>query len=282
MNGFTKQHKQQTASASPSWKLVACAMLLLTANHATAQQSGNENTNVFSGLPTPAEIASTKIDEAVKQIVKQLDSQSFAQRELATQRLISNNIDRRQTCKLLSNNDLSLEQRHRLVNYLQYDLRTTPHAAIGVRINLRRARANEEVIVEALIENLPAIEVLEPGDQVISLDGIPVNNFDQFRQLISSRKPGDNVAVRVKRSFRQDEIDDDQEPDIRELDFMIILGSDDYLLDSDGIKQVNIYVQRAISKDLITVAQRYGPKVLQIESVLESKSDFGTSAAKEK
>lgn len=281
MNGFTKQHKQQTASASLSWMLVASAMLLLTANHATAQQPGNENTIVFSGLPTPAEIASTKVDEAVKQIVKQLDSQSFAQRELATQRLISSNIDRRQTCKLLSGNDLSLEQRHRLVNYLRHDLQTTPHAAIGVRINLLR-RANEAIIIEALIENLPAIEVLEPGDQIISLDGLLMNNFNQFLQSISSRKPGDRVTITVNRSFKHDNNDGEQESDVRELDFEIILGSDDYLINPDGIKQVNIYVQRALSKDLITVAQRYGPKVLQIESVLEPKSDFGTSAAKEK
>ena len=275
----TKHRKQQTPIAWLNLMLVATAMLI-TSNHASAQQFGDENNIVFSGLPTPAEIASTKVDKAVKQIVEQLDSQSFAQRELATQRLISSNIDRRQTCKLLSGNDLSLEQRHRLVNYLRHDLLTTPHAAIGIRINLRRA--NEVVIVEALIENLPAIEVLEPGDQIISLDGVPMYNFEQFRQSISSRKPGDSVTITVNRSFKHDGNADDQESDVRELDFEIILGSDDYLLDSDGIKQVNTYVLRALNKDLLTIAQRYGPKILHIESGETAKLDNEATTPKDK
>jgi S1-C subfamily serine protease len=37
------------------------------------------------------------------------------------------------------------------------------------------------------------------GDIITSLDGVPVNSETRFRDLIASKKPGDAVAVEIRR-----------------------------------------------------------------------------------
>ena len=263
--------------------LAAAAILFTTSNLNAQQRRGTilpqhsiEELEPFSGLPTQEEISSTKVDAKIRQIVDQLDSPAFARREEAAKQLVAENISRRQICKILSENDLSLEQRHRLVNYLRHDLLTTPHAAIG--IGVRSSSSN--IIVDNLIENLPATEVLELGDQIISLDGLAINQWTQFYQSISSRKPGDKVTLTIKRSFEPDEKNDSRELEVRELDFDIILGSDEYLLKRDGTKQVNPFVKGALAKDMKTIVNRYGPKIVHIQSEETSQSDFETTQLK--
>lgn len=263
--------------------LVAAAILFTTSSLNAQQRRGItlpqpsiEELKPFSGLPTQEEISSTKVDEKIKQIVDQLDSPAFTRREEATKQLVAENISRRQICKVLSGNDLSLEQRHRLVDWLRNDLNTTPHAAIGISVRSTR----KVIIIDHFVENLPAAEVLERGDQIIRLDGVSINNFDQFRQSISSRKPGDKVTITIKRSFESEEKDDSREPEVRELDFDIILGSDEYLLNIDGTKQVNPFVKGALAIDMKTIVNRYGPKIVHIQSEETSQSDFETTQLK--
>lgn len=282
MNSCTEQHEQQ--SAWLSMLLVVIASMLVCVNDTNAQrlditvltQPNNENTDQFSGLPTLTEITSTQVDAQVKQIVAQLDSISFDEREEAALLLVSQSIDRRQICKVLSGNDLSLEQRHRLIDWLRNDLLTTPHAAIGIRV---RSTSNI-IVIDALIEDLPAIEVLKPGDQIIKLNGLPLMHWTQFLQSISSRKPGDMVKITVKRSFEPDDKNDDKELEVKELSFDIILGSDEYLINIDGSRQVNTYVRNAIARDLKTITKRYGPKILRIEGGEVPKINLGITADK--
>lgn len=286
MNGCAEQHKQLKTRSWLSLALVATTSMLFYVNDANAQrldvsavrQQSDESTLVLSGLPTLAEISSTKINEQVKQIVAQLDSYSFAKRELAVQLLVTKNIDRRQICKVLSGNDLSSEQRHRLVDWLRHDLLTTPHAAIGISIGLRRI--NGAIVVGALIEDLPAIEVLMPGDQIIGLDGLLINERDAFLQSIGSRKPGDKVTITVKRSIELVDKNDASKIELRELNYEIILGSDELLFNVDGIRTGNALVQRALNRDLAIIVDRYGPKVLRIEGGETPKPDLDTTADK--
>ncbi|MCH8823709.1 MAG: PDZ domain-containing protein [Planctomycetes bacterium] len=283
MNRCNKHPIQQVSCPWSSMLLVAAAILFTTSSLNAQQRRGItlpqpsiEELKPFSGLPTQEEILSTKVDEKIKQIVDQLDSPAFTRREEAAKQLVSENISRRQICKILSGNDLSLEQRHRLVDWLRNDLITTPHAAIG--IGVRRTR--NEIIIDNLIENLPATEVLEYGDQIIGLDGLPINQWTQFYQSISSRKPGDKVTLTIKRSFEPDEKDDSGELEVRELDFDIILGSDEFLLNRDGTKQVNSFVKGALAIDMKTIVNRYGPKIVHIQSEETSQSDFETTQLK--
>ena len=190
--------------------------------------------------------------------------------------MVSENVNRRQICKVLSGNSLSLEQRHRLVDWLRNDLITTPHAAIGVGVR----RTRKEIIIDNLIENIPATDVLELGDQIIRLDGLLVNEWTQFYQSISSRKPGDKVTLSIKRSFEPDEMGDSRELEVREMDFDIILGSDEYLLNEDGTKQVNTFVKSALARDMKTIVNRYGPKIVHIQSEETSQSDFEATQLK--
>lgn len=277
MNRCNKHPIQQASCAWSSMLLVAAAILFTTSSLNAQQRRGItlpqpsiEELKPFSGLPTQEEISSTRVDEKIKQIVAQLDSPAFTRREEAAKQLVAENISRRQICKILSGNDLSLEQRHRLVDWLRNDLNTTPHAAIGISVRSTR----KVIIIDHFVENLPAAEVLERGDQIIRLDGVSINNFDQFRQSISSRKPGDKVTITIKRSFESEEKDDSRELEVRELDFDIILGSDEYLLNRDGTKQVNPFVKGALAIDMKTIVNRYGPKIVHIQSEETSQSDF--------
>ncbi len=286
MNGRDKQQDKLTPSV---WlQLVLVATLLLAVNDANAQELNDVNAQVqnegsmvaLSGLPTLAEITSTKVNENIKQIVAQLDSPSFTRREDASQQLVSENVSRRQICKVLSENDLSPEQRNRLIEWLSNDLITTPHAAIG--ISMANRRINDAIFISALIEDLPAIEVLEPGDQIISIDGLAIKEQNQFLQSIGSRKPGDKVVITVKRSNGLNDMLNDKVPEVRELDFEIVLGSDELLFDVNGRRTGNAMVQRALHRDLITIVQRYGPKILRIKGGEVTKLNLGTIAESDK
>ena len=56
-----------------------------------------------------------------------------------------------------------------------------------------------EVLVQELAEKSPARGRLEPGDQLVSVDGTPVRDAAQLRELISSRKPGEPVRIGYRR-----------------------------------------------------------------------------------
>ena len=218
-----------------------------------------------TALPTDKDLESVTVDPSLADLVAKLDDPVFAIREAAMQRLLGGIVNRRQVCKLLARKDLTPEQRHRLLLVLRDDLlHGPPRGAIGISIDSRRRRGNE-IIVEQLVEGLPAIEVLEPGDRVTHLNGQPTALWDSFVAMIQARNPGDTVTITVQRRVDQDD-QGPQEPKMRTLQFELVLGSTELLIDPvTGQVQRNTNLERARADEADQAADRFGPRPRLIE-----------------
>ena len=215
------------------------------------------------GLPTDQDLEFVTVDPALAKLVAMLDHAMFGAREKAMQRLLGGPVDRSQICKMLAGSELSSEQRHRLLTLLRYDLLNAPRGAIGIVIDRRKLPNN--IIIEQLIENLPAIEVLEPGDRITQLDGKPAPDWVFFRRSIEARKPGDIVSITIERLL-DDARDDADTAQLQTLNFELALGSSDLLRDpATGRVQVSP-VQSTRAADAYQAAARFGPRPRRIES----------------
>ncbi len=212
-----------------------------------------------TGLPTDQELAFVTVDPSLSDLVAKLDDPVFAIREAAMQRLLGGIVNRRQVCKVLAGTRLSLEQRHRLLLVLRDDLlHAPPRGAIGISVDPRRRR--NEIIVEQLVEGLPAIEVLEPGDRVTHFNGKPIARWASFVAMIQARKPGGTVTITVQRRVDQDG-QSPQEPKMRTLQFELVLGSTELLIDpATGQVQRNTNLERASANDAAQAVDRFGPR----------------------
>ena len=212
-----------------------------------------------TALPTDQELAFVTVDPSLADLVAKLDDPVFAIREAAMQRLLDWTVDRRQICKMLAGKRLSLEQRHRLLLVLRDDLLNAPRGAIGISVDPLRRRRNE-IIVEQLVEGLPAIEVIEPGDHVTHFNGQPTARWDLFVAMIQARKPGDTVTITVQRRVDQED-QGPEEPEMRTLQFELVLGSAELLIDpATGQVQRNTNLEPARALDAARAADRFGPR----------------------
>ncbi len=57
-----------------------------------------------------------------------------------------------------------------------------------------------QVKVGALTKGSPSDGVLQPGDQLVSVDGKPVSNADQVLAALAGRKPGEQAALTYRRN----------------------------------------------------------------------------------
>ena len=216
-----------------------------------------------TALPTDQELAFVTVDPSLADLVAKLDDPVFAIREAAMQRLLGGLVNRRQVCKVLARKDLTPEQRHRLLVCLRDDLLNAPRGAIGISVDPRRWP--DEIVILQLVERLPAIEVLEPGDQITHLDGRPAGTWETFLRSIQARRPGDKVLLTVERLVEPEDTNG-QDPAVRRLDFEIVLGSTE-LLRHPATGQV-LRIQRmelARANDAAQAAVRFGPRPRLIE-----------------
>ncbi|MCZ7629074.1 MAG: PDZ domain-containing protein [Microthrixaceae bacterium] len=51
-----------------------------------------------------------------------------------------------------------------------------------------------------VVEDVPASEVLRPGDVIISVNGEPVTLPDELRAALGEHAPGDSVTLGIRRS----------------------------------------------------------------------------------
>ena len=217
-----------------------------------------------TALPTDQELGFVTVAPCFADLGAQLEDAVFGTREEAMQRLLDWTVDRRQICKMLAGKRLSLEQRHRLLLVLRDDLLNAPRGAIGISVDPRRRRHNE-IIVEQLVEGLPAIEVIEPGDHVTHFNGQPTARWELFVAMIQARKPGDIVTITVQRRVDQED-QGTEEPKMRTLQFELVLGSAELLIDpATGQVQRNTTLDRARAVDADQAVDRFGPRPRLIE-----------------
>jgi serine protease Do len=71
------------------------------------------------------------------------------------------------------------------------------NSQVGALLNLR---SNSGVLVIGLIGGEPAVAAdLSVGDAIRSLNGAPLENSQQLRQILAGLKPGDPVVLEVER-----------------------------------------------------------------------------------
>lgn len=56
-----------------------------------------------------------------------------------------------------------------------------------------------KVVVNTVITDAPADGQLEPGDELISVNGVEITSADQVREALAGTKPGESVEVRYQR-----------------------------------------------------------------------------------
>ncbi|MGI9597897.1 MAG: YlbL family protein [Acidimicrobiales bacterium] len=88
----------------------------------------------------------------------------------------------------------------------------------------------DAVVVQQLVPDAPAEEVLLLGDSILAIDGEPTTNTGALVELLGSRKPGDEVGLSVQR-FGEAELRDitvvlDANPDRPEDGFLGIQPAD--------------------------------------------------------
>lgn len=59
------------------------------------------------------------------------------------------------------------------------------------------------ILVTSVAPDVPAAEVLEPGDVVVAVDGVPVKTPAELRARIGTREPGDTLTLSVRREDRK-------------------------------------------------------------------------------
>ncbi len=215
------------------------------------------------GLPTDQDLEFIQVDPSLADLVAKLDDPVFAIREAAMQRLLGGMVNRPQVCKVLARKDLSPEQRHRLLVCLRDDLLNAPRGAIGISVDPRRR--SEEIVIQQLVEGLPAIEVLEPGDQIIRLDGQPAGTWESFVRSIQARRPGEKVLLTVERLVEPEDTNG-RDPAVQRLDFEIVLGSTELLRDPATGQVLRIpRMELARADDAAEAANRFGPRPRLIE-----------------
>src|SRR4051794_12640288 len=73
-------------------------------------------------------------------------------------------------------------------------------AAVALRqLGYRVKERNVGVVVDAVADHVPASGELRPGDVIVSIDGKPVRALTDVRTLLGAHRPGDTVAIGVRR-----------------------------------------------------------------------------------
>ncbi|MHC4991388.1 MAG: PDZ domain-containing protein, partial [Planctomycetota bacterium] len=218
--------------------LVAAAALLLVAQLAPAQTIRRRQ-DLKPTLPGASQLSRVQIDPALRQLVDELDSESYEQREAITRQLVESLFDVDQMLAVLQREPLSAEQRHRLLQAVRKQLIRTPRGALGIRMqiaNVRRGRGEPvEIVVTELLRGLPAESVLKERDIIFAVDGDPLYSQDEVIQRVQTKMPGDVVALSVRRMLRDERgrplRDEQDELQYETVDVELTLGSADLLRD---------------------------------------------------
>lgn len=140
-----------------------------------------------------------------------LETREQGERDLAED--ASSSVD--DLLSLLASGELDPETHRRIARAAYTLFATTPRAGMGVEFDTQRQVERGVPIIKP-VENFPAFEIIEPGDVILTANGIELTSNGQFGQIIVSHDPGDVLEVTVLRG--EDEL-------ARELALQVPLGS---------------------------------------------------------
>jgi len=220
-------------------------------------------------VPSAADLAQVAIDPDLERLLTRLGDPVYGVREQAMAALVTGDFTNRQLYAALATRPLAAEQRHRLLTVVQDRLLNTPRGAVGIKVDQRFMP--ERIVVLELLPDLPARHVLEVGDRITHLDGVPLDGWQEFVDAVQSERPGTKITVSVERPVsgerHRNELDD-KAPKFEMLQIEIELGSTEMLTDPQtGRPQRGGLVWDRRKREAEDAARVWGPqpKPLEIE-----------------
>ena len=157
---------------------------------AAVQASPERKADAIAPAPTAA------APDEIRDLVDQLDAEAYADRQAATAALMNQREALPVLRQALERDDLSYEQRYRLLLVVEHLIVNTPRGAVGIRVNLRR---QPDIVISDLVPGLPAEQVLEIGDQITHVDGERLDQWDRFVEAVQYKSPGERIVLTVRR-----------------------------------------------------------------------------------
>jgi len=238
-------------------------------------------------LPSPEVIEQFKLTDDHRRLVAALADPQWLTRESALEEILRSPAGVAALCAMLSEKSLTPESRQRLLVALREELIESPRGALGISMGMPPESApTRGVEVTQLITGMPASKILRLRDIITHIEGRPIAVPDDLIVLVQSRRPGEEVAVRLSRPRRDERGDLVRGADDRvlyeEQDVRIQLGSARGLLSPGGVRSAESGPVR--SKRLAEWAlasQRYAPQAWRIaikDPVLAARLSTGGMA----
>ena len=223
-------------------------------------------------FPSRGELASVPIDDELVLIVDRLDHPVYLEREAATLTLLKTQCPRRQLYAMLARKPLSDEQRHRLLSVVGMQLLAIPRGALGITFRFNPPDGDQpgEVVISDVVPGLPAERVLQRGDRITHVDGVPLRARNALVWEVQSKRPGESVELVVRRPRVDDEGEpvrgDDEVPLYDTLKVDIVLAPAELLNQFDPAqRQRKTDVQRAREAEVLWAVSLFGPRPKLIE-----------------
>lgn len=216
----------------------------------------------------PAPSAERMQEDRFEQLVAELDSENWNDRESATWKLA------RATAGVpdawieghLERSGLSLEQVMRLLRVMEIRLLHAPRGALGIQMPINQVGRPGELLrvgprgvqVSAVIPGLPAEKVLEPGDVITHINEQPLDHREDLARIVQQHWPGDVLQLRVIRTRPDQENVDPDDREVDRFDVEIKLGSTTDLRRSGGAQSVLDPALADRRQRLVELFQKHG------------------------
>ena len=210
-------------------------------------------------------------------VVDRLDSTRWVDRESAMYEIahVSSGITTKQITDRLQEGGLSLEQIIRLLRAVEIRLLHSPRGAVGIQMApARRPEAGDMIRVDrlgveimAVIPNMPAEGLIEPGDLITHIDGTPLRTQEDLARVVQRHWPGDVLPFRVLRAVPNAE---GAEVERVEVSFDLTLGSTDVLASSGSGMTIRDPGYSARLTEVKVLQERFGPVPTRVSSPVVS------------
>ncbi|MDG1899301.1 MAG: PDZ domain-containing protein [Phycisphaerales bacterium] len=182
------------------------------------------------------------------ELVGLLDSSDWNERESATWRLARATADVPDIRieRSLGQEGLSLEQVMRLLRVMEIRLLHAPRGALGIQMPMNRVARPGDILrieprgvgVSAVIPGLPAEKILQVGDVITHINGIPLEDREDLARIVQQHWPDDVLALRINRMLPGQQGIEPQDREVERLELEITLGSTAVLRRSGGTQSV--------------------------------------------
>ncbi|MCC6285655.1 MAG: PDZ domain-containing protein [Phycisphaerales bacterium] len=138
-------------------------------------------------------------------LVRDLGAPSYQAREEASEIIYDDpDLDLRLIEAALRRGGLDLERRVRLEALGKRMFLRGPRGALGVQFG---AEVEGGAQIQSTVEGFDAHRVLQAGDIITAVAGVPVRSQDEMRSEILSRDPGESMALTVRRAGETVQVD---------------------------------------------------------------------------